>query len=183
MANTIEQLTRHWLQDWVIGLNLCPFAAKVVNDKTLRVAVCDSDDEQQMIRAVLNELDVLVQEHEQTVSTSLLVFSHGLNDFDAYLDFSDWANDVLIEAGLEGILQIATFHPEYQFEGVEAEDVSNYTNRSPYPMLHFIREQQLENAIKNYPQPDKIPEINIKNLNKLGLKAVKERLKKISHKA
>jgi hypothetical protein len=165
-----------WLNDWVITLNLCPFAAKVVNDKTLRIAVCDSDDEQQMVRQILQELDHLVQESEDNLSTSLLVFTHGLKDFDSYLDFADWANDLLVEAGLEGNIQIATFHPQYQFEGAEVDDVTNYSNRSPYPTLHFIREQQLEAAVANYPNPEAIPENNINKLKALGLPKVLQML-------
>jgi hypothetical protein len=104
------------------------------------------------------------------------VFTHGLKDFDSYLDFADWANDLLVEAGLEGNIQIATFHPQYQFEGAEVDDVTNYSNRAPYPTLHFIREQQLEAAVANYPNPEAIPENNINKLKALGLPKVLQML-------
>ena len=114
------------------------------------------------------------------MSTSLLVYSQALTNFDDYLDVLDRVNDLIIEAGLEGIIQLASFHPDYCFEGVEQDDVSNYTNRSPYPMLHFIREQSLAAALENYPNPDKIPDNNIKRLKDLGDREVQRLLSSIS---
>ena len=176
MTVLVKQQTLSWLKDWVIALNLCPFAAKVVNENTVRIAVCELDDERGMIQAVLHELDMLVQENAQTLSTSLLVFTQALSDFEDYLDFADWANDLLIEAGLEGIIQIATFHPDYQFENTTLDDVENFTNRSPYPTLHFIREQEMETALANYPEPENIPQNNIQTLKDLGLDKVRQML-------
>lgn len=171
----IEQ-TSAWLNEFVIKLNLCPFAKKVVDEQSVRLQLCEASDQQSMIRAVLTELDLLVQSDAKTLSTSLLVFNNTLADFSDYLNFADWANDLLIEASLEGIIQIATFHPLYVFEGVDEHDVSHYTNRSPYPMLHFIREQQLELAIAHHPDPEAIPEQNVKYLQSLGLEKVQQLL-------
>ncbi|MCR8922033.1 DUF1415 domain-containing protein [Dasania sp. GY-MA-18] len=175
-----QQQTRAWLTDFVIKLNLCPFAQKVLEEDSIRIALCSSNDEQEMVRQVLAELDLLVQSDPKTLSTSLLVFDQALADFHDYLDFADWANDLLLEAGLEGTLQIATFHPQYVFAGVAEDDVSHYSNRSPFPMLHFIREQQLEQAIAHHPDPESIPDTNIKHLQGLGLAKVLSLLHNIS---
>lgn len=169
-SNPAKQ-TLQWLEQWVIGLNLCPFAAKVVNEKSVRIHVCDSQDDDSCIRAALEEMALIYESDEQTLSTSLLVYSEALQDFDHYLDVLDQVNDLLIEAGLEGVIQIASFHPQYCFEGVAENDVTNYSNRSPYPMLHFIREQQLEQALAAYPNAEQIPENNIQRLQTMGLAA------------
>ncbi|WP_019528730.1 DUF1415 domain-containing protein [Dasania marina] len=167
-----QQQTRAWLTDFVIKLNLCPFASKVLDEGSVRIAVCSSTNQQEMVQQVLAELDLLVQSDEKKLSTSLLVFDQALADFYDYLDFADWAHDLLLEAGLEGVVQIATFHPQYLFGGVAEDDVSHYSNRSPYPMLHFIREQQLAEAIAFHPDPEGIPDANIKHLQSLGLAKV-----------
>ena len=164
------EATLHWLETIVVGLNLCPFAAPVLKHDQLRIEVCDDELEPLLLAAVLRELDFLQQTAESTISTSLLVFSHGLKDFDQYWALVEAANELLYEVGLEGVIQIASFHPDYCFEGVEPDDVSHYTNRSPYPMLHFIREDQLSRALATYPNPERIPEDNIRRLQQLGKK-------------
>jgi hypothetical protein len=165
----VEQ-SLQWLEVIVVGLNLCPFAAPVLKHDQLRIEVCEHQKEPLLLAAVLRELDFLQQTDESIISTSLLVFSQSMNNFDQYWAFVETANDLLYEAGLEGIIQIASFHPDYCFEGVEAGDVSHYTNRSPYPMLHFIREAQLSRVLEKYPNPELIPENNILRLQQLGKK-------------
>jgi hypothetical protein len=115
----------------------------------------------------------LQQSDEQALATTVLVFATALVDFDDYLIFAEQANEWLTEAGLEGVIQIATFHPDYCFEGVEPDDISNASNRSPYPMLHFIREEQISRALANYPNPERIPDNNIARLRELGAEGLR----------
>lgn len=169
---TAIDLTSRWLKEVVIGLNLCPFASRVLQDNTLRLAVSDAVDDEAIASAVLMELDYLHSNDDRDVATSLLIFPLGLKGFDHYLATLDHAQDLLERAGLEGIIQIASFHPDYCFAGVSPNDLANYTNRSPLPMFHFIREAQLERALAHYPYPEKIPENNIKALHAMGRESV-----------
>ena len=171
-ANDPKQQTLDWLHRIVIGLNLCPFAAPVVNQQGLHIEVCSATAPEQQLAAVLQQLDLLQQQDEESIATSLLVFEKGLTDFDQYWAFVDVAEGIVEEVGLEGVVQIASFHPDYCFEGVDPDDVSHYTNRSPFPMLHFIREEQLTRALGSYPEPEKIPENNIQRLRELGKPAL-----------
>jgi len=177
MSAAIEQAaahTRRWIERFVVGLELCPFAAPTLSDNTLRIAVCDKTAEEELAKALLEELDLLQREPESEVSTSVLVFQKALADFDDYLDFLGLAEALLEECGLEGVVQIASFHPDYCFEGVPADDAANATNRSPYPMLHFIREAALTRALAHYPDPEDIPQRNIDRLRALGADAIAE---------
>lgn len=167
------EVTGRWLERVVIGLNLCPFARQVVDDGSVRLTVSDAVKDEAVVKAVLMELDALHNSCEEDVATGLLIFSHGLKDFDHYLSVLDQAQQLLEQVGLEGIFQIASFHPDYRFAGVDEGDLGNYTNRSPLPMLHFIREAQLDRVLENYPYPEAIPENNIKTLNALGPEAVR----------
>ena len=160
--------TRFWLYKIVVGLDLCPFASAVINDQRMRLEVTDSSTLEATLAAVLGELDLLQQLDESSIATSLLVFSHGFDDFDDFWSLVDIANELLQQVGLEGVIQIASFHPDYCFDGVPEDDVSHYTNRSPFPMLHFIREAQLSRVLENYPNPGEIPENNIRRLQELG---------------
>jgi hypothetical protein len=170
---TAIAITGRWLDRMVIGLNLCPFAKRVVDDKSLRLTVSHAVKDEAVAEAVLMELETLHNSSEQDVATGLLIFSHGLKNFDHYLSLLDQAQQLLEQVGLEGIFQIASFHPDYTFAGVDESDLGNYTNRSPLPMLHFIREAQLERVLENYPHPEAIPENNIDTLNTLGREAVR----------
>ncbi len=171
-SQTAIQYTQQWLDSFVIGLNLCPFAPAVVKEKSLRISSCEMQDDRALVVAVLTELQLLQERSEQQLSTSLLIFPRALTDFDEYLGFSELANELLVEAGLDGIIQIATFHPHYCFDGAAEEDVSNYSNRSPYPMLHFIREAQLSRMLAVYPDPEAIADNNIATLKAMGKKKV-----------
>ena len=166
------QQTRQWLETIVVGLNLCPFAAPVLKADGVHIDVCEAKDDQAIISAVLEQLDQLQQTDESTMATSLLVFSNGLREFDQYWSLVEVASELLQQVGLEGVIQIASFHPDYCFEGVPEDDVSHYTNRSPYPMLHFIREAQLSRALANYPEPELIPDNNIRKLQAMGKPAL-----------
>lgn len=170
--------TRSWLEGLVIGLNLCPFAQRVIDDNSLHIAVCDGDDEPEWVAELLRQLDFIWQSDENTVATSLLVFSQGLKDFEEFWDFVGLAEELLTEAGLEGHIQLASFHPEYCFEGVSPDHPGNYTNRSPYPTLHFIREQQLSAALQSFSHPEKIPEQNVQRLTEMGVPEIRKLMAK-----
>ncbi|MBK8723491.1 MAG: DUF1415 domain-containing protein [Saprospiraceae bacterium] len=166
-ADQIIAQTKSWVKDIVIGLNFCPFANKEFINETIRYVVDDSDDFEINLTTFLTELHFL---DKSEFETSLLIFPESYSDFQDYLDLVDTANDILLEFGYEGVYQIASFHPEYRFEHTKKEDAANYTNRSPYPMLHIIREASLEKAISSYENVDKIPENNEKLAREKGIK-------------
>ena len=166
-----EQATRDWLQSVVIELNLCPFARReFVNDR-VRFAISGAIDEVQLLQALEGELQLLFG--DETIETSLLVHPHVLGDFEAYNQFLDLADGLLAQMNLDGIFQIASFHPDYQFEGTLAGDAENYTNRSPYPTLHILREESLARAIEQTPDIDQVPIRNIQTMNALGAEKLK----------
>lgn len=163
--NTIKSV-QDWIETVVVGLNLCPFAKHELIHERVRFCVSDADTPDQLLSSLQTELERL--SHDSTIETTLLIHPHTLTDFQDYNQFLNITDALLIDMELQGIYQIASFHPQYQFAGTETDDVENYTNRSPYPMLHLIREQSLENALVNYPDADKIPERNIALLKQLG---------------
>lgn len=171
---------RAWLEDSVVGLNLCPFARPLLGSPALRVVVCEADDspagQQAMQACVLAELDVLHSSSEADIATTLLAFTAALASFDDYLDFLDHANALLLAAGLEGIIQLASFHPEYRFAGEPAIAASHYSNRAPLPVIHLLREDMLERALASWPHPEQIPEANITRLNSIGRAALAAQL-------
>ncbi len=161
-----------WLESCVVGLDLCPFARPVVQGTGLRIGICAADDSEdgllRMQEDLLRELDLLQGTGAEEIATTLLAFTGGLARFDDYLDFLDHANDLLQAAGLEGVIQLASFHPEYQFAGEPPDAASHYSNRAPLPVIHLLREDMLERALANWPEPEKIPETNIARLNAMG---------------
>jgi hypothetical protein len=171
--------TRRWIEQFVVALNLCPFAAPVLRAGQLHIEVCDRAEQAELVAAVCAEFDRLQHSAESEIATSVLVFSCALGDFEDYLDFLALAEDLLWQSGLEGIVQIASFHPRYRFAGTNGDDIANFTNRSPYPMLHFIREEAVSRALERYPSPEQIPERNIEKLQALGSAAVHELLERI----
>jgi uncharacterized protein len=180
---TIAAHTRRWIERFVVGLNLCPFAAPVLRAQQLDIVVCAETTMPEMANALLDQFDRLQNSAECEVATSVLVFSDALADFDEYLDFLALADELLYESGLEGVVQIASFHPQYQFDGTALHDVANFTNRSPYPMLHFIREAAVSRALENYASPEQIPQRNIERLHALGGAAIAELLADIEQAA
>ena len=157
---------RHWLEHAVIGLNLCPFAKREFDNDRVRFSMSDANSEEQLLSSLIAELELLNQ--DDSIETTLLIHPGVLQNFYDYNDFLDVADGLLIELNLEGIYQIASFHPDYQFADTDYDDVENFTNRSPYPLLHIIREQTLELAIAGYPDADGIPERNIALLKQMG---------------
>lgn len=172
MKNNIEEqsviLTQQWVETLVVGMNLCPFAAPVVKQKTLRYASIDESNFDILIQNYLEELELIQQSTEQEIATTLIIMPQGLKDFSLYLDFVATCEDLLRKAKLNAEFQLASFHPGYLFHGVDKNDISHWTNRSPFPMIHIIREGQMSRVLKNYPDPESIPERNIKLLQDLG---------------
>ena len=157
-----------WLDEVVIGLDLCPFAARPRREKRVRIAVSHATDEEALLNDLQAELERLSDTPVAELETTLLAIPNMLEDFADYNDFLD-AVDLWVEQfGWEGDLQVASFHPQYQFADTEADDPGNLTNRSPWPLLHIIREESLEKAVEHYPDVDAIPERNIERMKALG---------------
>ena len=179
MITTAEQHTRAWLQQFIVGLNLCPFARPFVGSDTLRITVSESDDRQVLINTFLRELDVIQGSTEGEIATSLLVMPNALEDFYDYLDFLQLAEDLLEELGLDGTIQLASFHPRYLFDGEAADSASHFSNRSPYPVIHFLREAMVSDALDHFPQPETIPQRNISTLEAIGRAEIERRWKNL----
>ena len=162
----IVNATRKWVEDVVVGYNLCPFAKRELVRDRVRFVVTDATNEDDLLKALHAELQRL--EDEPAIETTLLIHPAVLQDFDAYNEFLDTADGLVAYLELEGIYQVASFHPDYQFAETEPGAAENYTNRSPFPMLHLLREASLEAAIDSYPDVDGIPDRNIALMNELG---------------
>ena len=161
--------TKHWLEQAVIGLNLCPFAKAVHLKQQIRWALSPARDAETLLAELVRELQILAAADAEQHDTTLLIHPHALTDFLDYNDFLDLADAVIEELGLDGVLQVASFHPDYQFEGTEADDPGNLSNRSPYPTLHLLREDSIERAVAAFPEAADIYERNIETLQRLGL--------------
>ena len=171
--------TIQWIQDFVIQLNLCPFAKYEMDNDLARMTASQAQTLEQAMIDFMTEIKCL--DDHTDIDTTLLIFPNCLHDFFDYLDFVDRAESKLAAANYEGIYQLATFHPNYCFEGVEASDPSHYTNRSPYPMVHILREEQLEKAIDYYGDTSTIPENNITCLQTLGIAQIEQMMKHIKN--
>ncbi|QMT59756.1 DUF1415 domain-containing protein [Legionella sp. PC997] len=166
--------TIKWIQSMVIGLNFCPFAKHEMDKNGVRIEVSSAKNFEEGLQDLFMEIELL--NANPATGTTLLLYPHFLSEFLEYLDFVDLANEAIMQSGYQGVYQLATFHPAYQFYGTTQDDVSNYTNRSPYPMLHLLRETMLDQAIAFYGPTEAIPENNIANLRSLGLAKVKRLL-------
>lgn len=160
--------TRHWLEKAVIGLNLCPFAKAVHVKKQIRYALSDANTEEALREDLIAELLALKSAEASDVDTTLLIHPEVLTDFFDYNEFLAIADAVLQELELEGELQIASFHPQYQFADAAADDITNYTNRSPYPILHLLREASIDRATAAFPDASDIFNANMETMRKLG---------------
>ena len=165
-------VTRAWLRDVVVALNLCPFAAAPLRRNTIRYRVSMARDPQALLQDLLEELIRLDRADPATVSTTLLILPYTLGDFADYNDFLDLADAALRAANLEGAVQIASFHPDYRFADSAPDALANYTNRSPYPLLHLLREDEVERAVALHPDTERIPRDNIRRLEELGLEKI-----------
>jgi hypothetical protein len=161
--------TRHWLEQVVIGLNLCPFAKAVHLKQQIRWVESDARDTEALLADLLRELQFLAAADPAAVDTTLLIHPHVLGDFLDYNDFLDVADAAVEQLGLAGVLQVASFHPDYQFEGTEPDDPGNLSNRSPYPTLHLLREESIDRAVAAFPEAATIYQRNIETLERLGL--------------
>lgn len=168
-AAEIIAATRVWLERAVIGLNLCPFAKSVYVKEQVRYAVSCARTRDEALDELTRELDVLRAADPQAVDTTLLILPQALQDFADFADFLDLVEVVLKVQGHTGTLQVASFHPQYRFADAEDNDISNYTNRAPYPILHLLREASLARAIRHHPDPSRIYQENMATLNALGL--------------
>ncbi len=157
--DTIISQTQSWIETVIIGLNFCPFAKREYDHDNIRYSICHDIQIEDCLHKLIDEC--LELDRKSEIETTLLIFPDSFIDFDDYLDFVDLVHALLDDQGYTGIYQIATFHPDYCFEDSADTDPANYTNRSPYPMLHIIREASLERALQNYPQPENIPKRNI----------------------
>lgn len=160
--------TRQWLERAVIGLNLCPFAKAVHVKEQIRWVESPATDTGQLREDLVRELALLAASDPERVETTLLIHPHVLADFLDYNDFLDVADAAVGALGLDGVLQVASFHPGYQFAGTAQDDVENLSNRSPHPMLHLLREDSIERAVAAYPDAAAIYERNIDTLRRLG---------------
>ena len=167
--HTFIAVTQTWLTRAVIGLQLCPFAKAVHLKNQIRYVVSHASEPQALLETLIQELQHLVQADPQVIETTLLIHPDVLTDFFDYNDFLDIADAALLELDLDGVLQIASFHPQYQFAGTDPDAIENHTNRSPYPMLHLLREASIESAMQNFVGADAIVDRNISTLQQLGL--------------
>ncbi len=166
---------RQWVDTFVVGMNLCPFAKRELVKNRVRFVTTAATTQEQLLMALQAELELL--NADPSIETTLLIHAEVLQDFYDFNDFLDIADSLLVDMELEGIYQVASFHPDYQFGGTEPADAENYTNRSPYPVLHLLREESLERVIADYPDVDDIPERNIALMNNLGPEKLQALLK------
>ena len=167
LANAIAE-TRAWVERAVIGLNLCPFAKSVQVKGQVRYVASNATDPDMLLAELCDEFCALADAAPESIDTTLLIHPQVLTDFAQYNDFLDLAEDALAALGLDGVLQIASFHPRYRFAGTTDDDITNATNRSPWPMLHLLREASIERAVAAFPRPESIFEANMRTLQSVG---------------
>ena len=163
------EATRRWLERAVIGLNLCPFAKAVHVRGQIRWVLSDATTPEALLETLGEELLWLRDTSAEEVDTTLLIHPQVLTDFLDYNDFLETADALVESLGLDGVLQVASFHPDYQFAGSAPDDVENFTNRSPYPTLHLLREGSVSRAVEAFPDAEVIVERNVETLRKLGV--------------
>lgn len=163
--------TKKWLESVVIAHNICPFAKRVFDEGRIHFQIENATEVEICLENLLDECARL--DENDAIETTLIIYPKAFADFDEYLDFVEIAGALLETEDYEGIYQLASFHPTYCFEGSNEKDAANYTNRSPYPMLHLLREESLDQALAYYPNPETIPENNIKLTRELGLEKMR----------
>ena len=164
--NFAIEVAKRWIKDVVVRYNFCPFAAQVVDNDAIRYQNIDSRNKKMCLEQFVSELQLL--DENSSIETTLMIFSQGLADFFDYLDFLQLAEEKLVELEYEGRYQLASFHPNYIFDGCDYDAAENYTNRSPLPIIHILRESSIEAALEGYIEPESIPERNIQCANRLG---------------
>ena len=166
--DSIVAITTRWVERAVIGLNLCPFAKAVHAKGQIRYVVCPAITAEALLTALMDELQLLATTNPDDIETTLLIHPYALTDFLDFNDFLDTADVTIAALKLEGAIQIASFHPQYQFAGTDTDDISNFTNRSPYPTLHLLREASVTRAVAAFPNAGDIFEKNIATMTTLG---------------
>lgn len=166
--------TKKWLSTVIIAHTLCPFAKREYDNNSIHYEVIEAPDLESQLEQIIIECEAL--DNVAARETSLLIFPKALADFEDYLDMLELATKLLEKQGYEGVYQLASFHPKYRFEGAAPDDASHYTNRSPYPMLHILREASVEAVLEKFPNPENIPTRNIKLTRDLGLSVMKDLL-------
>ena len=161
--------TVRWLEKAVIGLNLCPFAKSVHVKGQIHYVVSQATDAEGVAMDLHRELEALAEISPEKRDTTLLILPHALQDFLDFNDFTALADDIVEELDLGGILQVASFHPLFQFEGTDVDDVTNCTNRAPYPILHLLREDSIDKAVEAFPEAEMIYERNMQVLEQMGI--------------
>lgn len=173
---SIIQQTTNWIQQVVIGCNFCPFATKAILKKTVRYVVLPSANTKAVLEKLMHEIYHL--DTDENIETTFIILQNNYGDFTSYLNLVDLAEQLLEKEDYHGIYQLASFHPQYCFAGEDENDAANYTNRSPYPMLHLLREDSITTALEHYPNPEAIPEKNMAFARNKGLDFMKGLLNK-----
>ena len=174
--NVIQQ-TKRWIQSVVIDLNLCPFAAQVFIQETIEYIVIEHDNTEHALHQLADSFARLDDNKE--IETTLLIFPQAYTDFDSYLELVDLGNRLLDDLNYTGVYQLASFHPQYCFDGCEENDAGNFSNRSPYPMLHILREDSIQKAVDGYENIEDIPQNNINKLHQIGFEKMQQTLQSI----
>ena len=169
MSADAAERTRAWVEHAVVGLNLCPFAKAPMVKGQIRYVVSETDDPRVLLAELCAQMAALVAADPADVETTLLVHPNALTDFLDFNDFLEAADAALEDLGLDGVLQIASFHPDYQFDGAEPDDPGNASNRAPYPTLHLLREASVDRAVEAFPEAEAIFENNLRTLAALGV--------------
>lgn len=179
VVNPVVSQTQRWIEMFIVAHNICPFARREVESQRIRYDVCQEYELEKVLHcliALCEELD-----EQSDTETAFLILADGFTRFDEYLDLLELADALLVRQGYEGVYQLASFHPDYCFDGVEETDASHFTNRSPYPMLHIIREASIERALEHFADPEGIPERNIAHCQSIGRDVLKAILDECSH--
>ena len=158
--------SKSWVEKVVVKHNFCPFAQQEIKNNTVRYVLSAGETAEKILHLVIAECEYL--ENDTETETLLIVIENAFEDFDEFLDLVDLSEQLMADCGYEGVYQLANFHPEYCFEGVAENDASNYTNRSPFPMLHLLRAESLEKVLESFPEPEQIPEKNIECCRQVG---------------
>jgi uncharacterized protein len=170
------QITKKWIEAFVLGLNLCPFARHPYKYDKIRYVVFEGDDVSALSEMLIKEMTLLDESTPAVLETTVMIARNGFSDFEDYLSALFDVEALLEELDYEGVYQIASFHPDYKFEGTESTDVTNYTNRSPFPMFHLLREDSITRSLDAFPEVGDILAQNQETMNKLGLTKVKKML-------
>ncbi len=163
----VVESVRHWLETFVIELKLCPFAQRELTNERVRFTVSNTESTEKLLAKLLEELQLL--ESDPDIETTLLIHPQVLQDFDDYNQFLDLVDGLISQEGYDGVFQVASFHPQYRFDETAIDDAENYSNRSPYPLLHILREASVERAVASYPDIGAVPRRNIELLRELGV--------------